>query len=144
MTEDQLVADYSSMVWSIVRKFNIVDKSRLDEFYQGGLIGLIMAHRKFDKSKNVSFKTYAYNEIKWHILEIIDADKRWRSSESFKERSNGHLNTDCLIDLSQFEKEIAYEKYVLKKSVVSISKNYNIDRRKVTKILRQIEQKINV
>lgn len=142
MDENQVVEEFSSMVRSIVHKLNLTDKSRFADMYQSGLIGLIKACREFDETKNVPFRLYAYNIIRWTVLLELNKDKRKiKTVSSMIDPSVGHLNTDTLVDFSDLEKNIGYDRYVLKKSVLNISKSYGIDRRKVNKILRAIESK---
>jgi RNA polymerase primary sigma factor len=72
-TEKQLIESNVRLVISIARRYKC-NGLLLEDLIQEGMIGLIKAAKKFDKTRDNKFSTYAVNWIKQTILLAI-ADK---------------------------------------------------------------------
>lgn len=73
MDFEQLAAQYSNMIHSIIHSLNIYKDH--DEFYQIGLIALWNASERFDETKG-QFSTYAYSFIKGRMLNHLKKEKK--------------------------------------------------------------------
>lgn len=82
-----LVEKNIGLVWSIVRRFQNRGYEA-DDLFQIGCIGLIKAIKKFDKSFDVRFSTYAVPMIIGEIKRFIRDDGIIKVSRSLKETSN--------------------------------------------------------
>lgn len=68
MTEE--VLKYEGLVRSITNKYNF--RSDYDDLYQAGMMGLLKAIKKYDKTRESSFIDYAYLYIKGEVLKVIN------------------------------------------------------------------------
>ncbi len=70
---DKLIMDYLPLVKYVVGKFMMYLPSHIDQedLFESGILGLIEAAERFDDSKNVKFKTYAYHRIRGAILDYL-------------------------------------------------------------------------
>ncbi len=70
---DKFVMDYLPLVKYVVGKFMIYLPSHIDQedLFESGILGLIEAAERFDDSKNVKFKTYAFHRIRGSILDYL-------------------------------------------------------------------------
>jgi RNA polymerase sporulation-specific sigma factor len=71
------VQDHMGMVHTIVNKRfkQFGHKYDYAELFQNGCVGLMIAAKKFDESKNIKFSTFAYIHINGYILRCIRDDK---------------------------------------------------------------------
>ena len=74
MEFEQLAANYSNMIHSIIHSLHIYQNQ--DEFYQIGLIALWKASQKYDEQKG-KFSTYAYLSIRGEMLMHLKKEKKW-------------------------------------------------------------------
>ncbi|WP_338470779.1 sigma-70 family RNA polymerase sigma factor [Niallia sp. XMNu-256] len=73
MNFEQLAAQYSNMIHSIIHSLHIYKDH--DEFYQIGLIALWNAYENFDEAKG-RFSTYGYRFIKGRMLNHLKKEKK--------------------------------------------------------------------
>lgn len=76
---ENLIKKYSNLIDICVKKYNNnLESCGLEEkdLYQEGLLGLLEASRRYDKGKDVKFKTYASTCIESNILSLIRTAKR--------------------------------------------------------------------
>lgn len=69
----ELVQQHSNLIYSITHHFK--NNKNKEDLFQEGVIGLIKAHKNYDRSYNVKFTTYAYTYILGEMLNYIDRDK---------------------------------------------------------------------
>ena len=67
---DELVGSHQRLVWKIARGYKNYGHP-LNDLFQEGCLGLIIAAQKFDPGKNVRFATYATSWIRAYILKFI-------------------------------------------------------------------------
>lgn len=84
--QDKIVRNNMALVWSIVKRF-YNRGFETDDLVQIGCIGLVKAIKKFDKSYNVKFSTYAVPMIMGEIKRFIRDDGIIKISRSLKETS---------------------------------------------------------
>lgn len=70
---DKLIIEYLSLVKYVVNKIMIYLPSFLDkeDLIEYGILGLIEAAEKYDKSKDIKFGTYAISRIRGSILDYL-------------------------------------------------------------------------
>ncbi len=70
---DKYVMDYLPLVKYVVGKFMMYLPSHIDQedLFESGILGLIEAAERFDDSKNVKFKTYAFHRIRGAVLDYL-------------------------------------------------------------------------
>ena len=71
MTEE-LALNYIGLVKNITSKYNF--RSDYDDLFQAGMVGLQIALKKYDSSKETNFTDYAYLWIKGEVLKAINND----------------------------------------------------------------------
>jgi len=72
-TADVLVEEYAQLVKRIAHHLlaRLPDSVQVDDLIQAGMIGLLEAGRKYDKTKGASFETYAGIRIRGSMLDEI-------------------------------------------------------------------------
>ena len=75
---ENILSKYKNLVNTIARRYYLVGGDQ-DDLIQEGLIGLYKACLSFDKSKQNSFKTFAYLCIQRQIQSAIKADNRQKN-----------------------------------------------------------------
>ena len=81
MTEDVLA--YENLVRHVVNKYNF--RTDYDDLYQAGMMGLIMAFKKYDQTRESNFLDYAYFYIKGEVLKTLNSSKEVKiSSDTYK------------------------------------------------------------
>ncbi len=71
--EERLIVNYLPLVRHVVRKVagtSMIDAD-LEDLISAGTVGLVKAARKFDQSKEVDFKTYAYIRIRGAVIDEL-------------------------------------------------------------------------
>ncbi|MGH1365005.1 MAG: sigma-70 family RNA polymerase sigma factor [Calditrichia bacterium] len=74
--KDQIIEDYSRYVYHIAHRLIIPSHAVVDrqDLYQCGIIGLLYALEKFDPSRGVKFKTFAYPRIRGEMLDVLQRE----------------------------------------------------------------------
>jgi RNA polymerase sigma factor for flagellar operon FliA len=75
-TQDELIMKYAPLVKNIVGRMASrlpIDVSDREDLINVGIIGLMSALEKFDKTRNVQFETYARFRIKGAVLDELRA-----------------------------------------------------------------------
>lgn len=81
MTDEVLA--YEKLVKHIVNKYNF--RKDYDDLYQAGMIGLITALKKYDKTRESNFVDYAYFYIKGEVLKTLNNDQQVKvSSDTYR------------------------------------------------------------
>lgn len=74
--EEAIIKENLNLVYKVAHKNkNRYREVELEDLIQVGTIGLIKACRRFDKTKDIEFSTYAYRLIEGEILHYILQDK---------------------------------------------------------------------
>lgn len=127
LTDEQLslVSEHMSLVPVIARPYNGQTFTK-DDIQQEGMAGLILAARRFDPTRGISFVAFAKQTIKGEILKAIrDRDRVVRPNRAFFERDvllddaiktineNGGIPTDqAIANLTGYSVEEVREKRV--------------------------------
>ena len=78
-----LINENKNLIYKIASRFS--SYYDIEDLFQVGVIGIIEAHKKYDKNSNVKFSTYAYKYIFGEIMKYINNDRNIRiSSDYFK------------------------------------------------------------
>lgn len=126
MTEE-LIKDEEKLIYSIIKKYsNYYDK---DDLYQVAIIGLDKACKSYKIEENTKFSTYAYNWIKWEILDYIRKDRNIKISKDV-------ISLNKKIDLV---KEKMTQKLQREPTTLELSLMLDIDEEKIIEVKRQIE-----
>ncbi|MBM6617806.1 sigma-70 family RNA polymerase sigma factor [Bacillus suaedaesalsae] len=64
-----------------------------DEFYQVGLIGLWEAYKRFDPSRGVTFRTFAYRTVRGKMLTLLLKAKKYEDRQA--------TLTDAMVELTE-------------------------------------------
>lgn len=93
VNEEMLVEKFRPLVYRIVHRFRY-NADQFDDLVQVGTVGLVLAIRRFDTSRNFRFSTYAWQTIQGEIQRYF-RDKTWAVSvpRDLKERSLKVFNT---------------------------------------------------
>ena len=85
--EEMLVDKFRPLVYRIVHRFRY-NADQFEDLVQVGTVGLVLAIRRFDTSRNFRFSTYAWQTIQGEIQRYF-RDKTWAVSvpRDLKERS---------------------------------------------------------
>ncbi|MGN0973567.1 MAG: sigma-70 family RNA polymerase sigma factor [Bacilli bacterium] len=126
MTEE-LIKDEEKLIYSIIKKYsNYYDK---DDLYQVAIIGLDKAYKSYKREENTKFSTYAYNWIRWEILDYIRKDRSIKISKDV-------ISLNKKIDLV---KEKMTQKLQREPTTLELSLMLDIDEEKIIEVKRQVE-----
>lgn len=73
--QEKVVLYYENLVYSLARKYS-KDRMNIEDLYQVGMIGLMNAMKRFDRSYGTSFESYAVPTITGEIKRYL-RDKTW-------------------------------------------------------------------
>lgn len=83
---EQLIAENSGLIWSIVRRY-MGRGTDAEDLFQLGCLGFIKAVEGFDTAYGTQFSTYAVPKITGEIRRFLRDDGTVKVSRSLKERS---------------------------------------------------------
>ena len=81
MNKEKIVIEYLPLVRSIAAKYNKLGVPQ-EDLEQEGMIGLLKAAEKYDKSKGAKFSTYASYWIKKYILAAVGQEYKHLSKST--------------------------------------------------------------
>jgi len=157
-----LIEKYHPLVSKLSFKFaKSCSLFQQEDFYQEGLIALIEADKKFDRSSNTKFLTFAYRCIENSMLSLIrnNKSKNLAKNESDICKSDYGLETqffyddyESLLDCSTIlesldckEKNLLTKRFIESYTLESIAKELNLSieaiSRKIDKILLKLRRK---
>ncbi len=87
MAKEQIIAENTGLIWSVVRRF-IGRGTEAEDLYQLGCLGFLKAIDGFDLAYGTQFSTYAVPKIAGEIRRFLRDDGTVKVSRSIKERSN--------------------------------------------------------
>lgn len=73
------IKEQENLIYNIAHRYS--SGYNLEDLYQSGVIGVIKACKKYDKSFNTKFSTYAYDYILGEIVDFIRKDRNIIISE---------------------------------------------------------------
>lgn len=73
------IKEQENLIYNIAHRYS--SYYNLEDLYQSGVIGVIKACKKYDKSFNTKFSTYAYDYILGEIVDFIRKDRNIIISE---------------------------------------------------------------
>ena len=121
---DEVIIKYAPLVKNIVERValrlpNYVNK---DDLINVGIIGLISALKKFDKTRNVSFETYATFRIRGAILDEL----RSRDSMSRSARNKAAKLEEAFVALERKLKRYPTDEEVSNFLGISVDRYYKL------------------
>ena len=78
----EIIERNKNLIYSIARYFE--NYSNKEDLFQAGCIGMILAYKNYDKTKNVKFTTYAYHYILGEMKKLIMEDKGIKISRNLQ------------------------------------------------------------
>jgi|ERR1035437_7325289 RNA polymerase sigma factor (sigma-70 family) len=152
MTNQKLVEENLDLVKKVSYKTKLPELTTFtyDDFMQAGYEGLCTAAEKYDKTKNPNFSTYAYNFIRWEILNqyrkqfLIPTSeiKKGNKKANFTDVDNYNENTihplqltfeekleildDIIRTLSPRQKEIVFKRFYLDMEISEIAQELGL------------------
>jgi len=92
---EQVVREFAPLVYKIARNLARRTVDPVEDLVQVGMIGLLEAQRRFDKTQNASFKTYATHFITGHIRHYLrDKQQLLKGPRSLQELSYRVQNSE--------------------------------------------------
>ncbi len=73
------IKEHENLIYNIAHRYS--SGYNIEDLYQSGVIGVIKACKKYDKSFNTKFSTYAYDYILGEIVDFIRKDRNIIISE---------------------------------------------------------------
>lgn len=126
MTEE-MILEQEKLIYSVVHKFsNYYEK---DDLYQVAVIGLDKACKSYNSFENTKFSTYAYNYIRWEILDYIRKDRSIKISK----------DVISLNKKIESVKEMMTQKLQRVPTDLELSLMLDIDEDKIAEVKRQVE-----
>lgn len=107
------------LVYSIISKY--ANNSNREDLFQVGMMGAIIAYKKYDKSLGIKYSTYAYKYILGEVLKYLREDR------------SVHISRDIIND---------YKKILIGRDYIYKEYGY-VDNKKISNILDISEERIN-
>ncbi len=136
---------------SVIDKLTVSFGKRLsvDERKNAGMIALFNAMKRFKSNKNTSFKTYLTHHIRWECYNIYMT--YYTSKEKYVDKYIDLCFTDysselfdVIESLSDAEKKLLHERFVMKYTNEELGKIYNITtegmRLRIINLLNKIKE----
>lgn len=99
---EEVVKDCEKMIYKIAYKYS--KYYNIEDLYQSGMIGLIKAYKKYDKSSSCKFSSYAYKYILGEIIDFIKKDRNIIVSDEVFDIYRKYLKVKDLL-LNKYERE---------------------------------------
>lgn len=140
----EIIERNKNLIYSIARYFE--NYSNKEDLFQAGCIGMILAYKNYDKTKNVKFTTYAYHYILGEMKKLIMEDKGIKISRNLQllylkiEKARCLLSQklmrqpslDEISDYLNIEKELVIEAINSQDIIYSIDQPLNEEGRDIT------------
>ena len=97
-----VVSDCEKMIYKIAYKYS--KYYNIEDLYQSGMIGLIKAYKKYNKSSSCKFSSYAYKYILGEMIDFIKKDRNIIISDEIFDIYKRYLKVKDLL-LNKYEKE---------------------------------------
>ena len=97
-----VVKECEKMIYKIAYKYS--KYYNIEDLYQSGMMGLIKAYKKYDKSSSCKFSSYAYKYILGEMIEFIKKDRNIIISGETFDIYKKYLKVKDLL-LNKYEKE---------------------------------------
>lgn len=124
------IESHKDMAYKIAWKYINSYYGEKEDIMQEALLALVEASKKFDKSKNTKFSTYAWKYIDCKIKKYIKKQKKImiEEDEGFCEDQTEQINNTLLLNeilclLNEKEKELLLMRYDLKNNKVNSYEN---------------------
>lgn len=121
-----VVKTYEKMVYKLA--YNYSRYYNVEDLYQAGMIGLIKAYKKFDKSSSCKFSSYAYKYILGEMIDFIRKDRNIIVSDEIFSIYKKYLKV----------KELLSSKYSREISIKEISAFMEISENKLINIIESV------
>jgi len=158
MTEAEVLKAYDKLAHKLARKYHTIYKKKYeyDDLYQSACLGILKAHRTYDSSKCVNFKTHAYNLARYEINHYMRDDsgliaiphheshnvnvpKAVQTPENFDDINEAEFNSlinienKCILDgafkhLSEKQMELLKMIYLDDCTMEEVARNFDISR----------------
>ena len=123
---EEVINDCEKMIYKIAYKYS--KYYNIEDLYQSGMIGLIKAYKKYNKSSLCKFSSYAYKYILGEIIDFIKKDRNIVISDEIFELYKRYLKVKDLL-LNKNERE---------PSIYEISTFMNISESKLISIIDSV------
>ena len=123
---EEVINDCEKMIYKIAYKYS--KYYNIEDLYQSGMIGLIKAYKKYNKSSLCKFSSYAYKYILGEIIDFIKKDRNIVISDEIFELYKRYLKVKDLL-LNKNERE---------PSIYEISTFMNISESKLISIIESV------
>lgn len=123
---EEVINDCEKMIYKIAYKYS--KYYNIEDLYQSGMIGLIKAYKKYNKSSLCKFSSYAYKYILGEIIDFIKKDRNIVISDEIFELYKRYLKV----------KDLLLNKYEREPSIYEISTFMNISESKLISIIESV------
>lgn len=123
---EEVVNDCEKMIYKMAYKYS--KYYNIEDLYQSGMIGLIKAYKKYDKSSLCKFSSYAYKYILGEMIDFIKKDRNIIVSDEIFDIYKKYLKV----------KDLLFNKYEREVSIQEISKFMEIDESKLLNIIESV------
>lgn len=121
-----VVSDCEKMIYKIAYKYS--KYYNIEDLYQSGMIGLIKAYKKYNKSSSCKFSSYAYKYILGEMIDFIKKDRNIIISDEIFDIYKRYLKV----------KDLLLNKYEREPSIKEISSFMDISESKLINIIESV------
>lgn len=127
---------------AILSKFNKL-KLPKEEIEQYKLICLWESIESFDESKS-AFHTYLYNNCRFMMLKFYNKDKKQKDRYKFLKNEPLDIQSefDLLEDLPSFYASLIKDRYIVRLTILEISRKYELSQKIIKLIIEDIKDLI--
>ena len=98
----EVIKENERLIYKLARNYSIY--YNIDDLYQAGIIGIIKAYKKYDKSSSCKFSSYAYKYILGEMIDFIKKDRNIVVSDEVFDIYKKYVKVRDLL-FSKYERE---------------------------------------
>lgn len=122
----EVIKQSEKMIYKLASNYSMY--YNIEDLYQAGIIGLIKAYKKYDKSSSCKFSSYAYKYILGEMIDFIKKDRNIIISDEVFDIYKRYLKV----------RDLLFNKYEREASIKEISAFMEVNERQLINIIESV------